>query len=69
MWIFMSASPAIVLPRAGCKFDSIIISQQSQVEMQSFERIACDMGYVYNYACSLHGEALKEFEEKVLNFS
>lgn len=39
------------------------------VEMQSFERIACDMGYVYNYACSLHGDALKEFEEKVLNFS
>lgn len=31
MWIFMSASPAIVLPRVGCKFNSIIISQQSQV--------------------------------------
>jgi len=39
------------------------------VEMQSFERIACDLGYVYNYACSLHGDALKEFEEKVLNKS
>ena len=39
------------------------------VEMQSFERIACDMGYVYNYACSLHGDALKEFESKVLKFS
>ena len=39
------------------------------VECQSFERIACDMGYVYNYVCNLHGEALKEFESKVLNLS
>lgn len=39
------------------------------VECQSFERIACDMGYVYNYVCNLHGEALKEFEDKVLNLS
>ena len=36
------------------------------VECHSFERIACDMGYVYNYVCNLHGEALKEFENKVL---
>ena len=39
------------------------------VECHSFERIACDMGYVYNYVCNLHGEALKAFEEQVLNFS
>ena len=37
------------------------------VECQPFERIACDMGYVYNYVCNLHGEALKEFETQVLN--
>ena len=36
------------------------------VELKSFERIACDMGYVYNYVCNLHGKALKAFEEKVL---
>lgn len=36
------------------------------VECHSFERIACDMGYVYNYVCNLHGEALKEFETKVM---
>ena len=39
------------------------------VEMQSFERIACDLGYVYNYVCNLHGDALKEFDIKVLNLS
>ena len=38
------------------------------VECHSFEKIACDMGYAYNYVCTLHGEALKEFD-KVLNFS
>lgn len=38
------------------------------VDCQSFERIACDMNYAYNYVCTLHGEALKEFD-KVLNFS
>lgn len=38
------------------------------VECQSFEKIACDMGYAYNYVCTLHGDALKEFD-KVLNFS
>ena len=37
------------------------------VECNSFERIACDMGYVYNYVCNLHGEALKAFTEQVLN--
>ena len=39
------------------------------VEMQSFERIACDLGYAYNYACNIHGDALKAFESKVLNLS
>jgi len=39
------------------------------VECHSFERIACDMGYAYNYVCTLHGEALKEFDKQVLNFS
>lgn len=36
------------------------------VECQSFERISCDMGYVYNYTLNLHGMALQEFEDKVL---
>ena len=39
------------------------------VECLSFERIACDMGYVYNYVCTVHGNALKAFEKQVLNFS
>lgn len=39
------------------------------VEFTSFERVACDMGYAYNYVCTLHGKALNEFEKKVLNFS
>ena len=39
------------------------------VECLSFERIACDMGYVYNYVCTVHGNALKAFERQVLNFS
>lgn len=39
------------------------------VECTSFERVACDMGYAYNYVCTLHGKALNEFEKKVLNFS
>ena len=36
------------------------------VECHSFERISCDMGYAYNYACNLHGEALKVFEKEVM---
>ena len=36
------------------------------VDCSSFERIACDMGYVYNYVCTLHGKALDEFERVVL---
>lgn len=36
------------------------------VQCQSFERISCDMGYVYNYTLNLHGMALQEFESKVL---
>ena len=39
------------------------------VECHSFERIASDMGYAYHYVCTLHGEALKEFDCKVLNYS
>ena len=33
------------------------------IEFNSFEKIACDMGYAYNYVCTLHGEALKEFDK------
>lgn len=32
------------------------------VEWNAFEKIACDMGYSYNYVCNLHGDALKCFE-------
>jgi len=38
------------------------------VEDKSFEQISIELGYVYNYTCNLHGEALKELS-KVLNFS
>lgn len=42
------------------------ILSRRYVECHSFERIACNMGYAYNYVCTLHGEALKEFDCKVL---
>ena len=37
-------------------------------EYKSFEQISIEMGYVYNYTCNLHGEALKELSQH-LNFS
>lgn len=37
-------------------------------EYKSFEQISVEMGYVYNYTCNLHGEALKELTQH-LNFS
>ena len=37
-------------------------------EDKSFEQISVEMGYVYNYTCNLHGEALKELS-KLLNYS
>lgn len=38
------------------------------VEDKSFEEISVEMGYVYNYTCNLHGDALSELS-KLLNFS
>ena len=38
------------------------------VDDKSFEQISVEMGYVYNYTCNLHGDALKELS-KVLNNS
>lgn len=35
------------------------------VNCQSFERIACDMNYTYQYVLNLHGEALKAFEQNM----
>lgn len=32
-------------------------------EYKSFEEISLEMGYSYNYACTLHGEALKELSK------
>ena len=43
------------------------ILSRRYIECHSFERIACNMGYAYNYVCTLHGEALKEFDRVVLN--
>lgn len=37
------------------------------VDCLSFERIACDMGYAYNYICNAHGKALAAFEKKYVN--
>ena len=36
------------------------------VEGETFEQISVELGYVYNYTCNLHGEALKELS-KLLN--
>ena len=36
------------------------------VECLSFERIACDMGYAYNYVLNIHGRALQSFADKVV---
>lgn len=38
------------------------------VEDKSFEQISIEMGYVYNYTCNLHGDALGELS-KLLNKS
>ena len=38
------------------------------VELKTFEEISVELGYVYNYTCNLHGDALKELS-KVLNLS
>lgn len=35
-------------------------------EYKSFEQISVEMGYVYNYTCTLHGDALKDLS-KLLN--
>lgn len=32
-------------------------------EYKSFEQISVELGYVYNYTCNLHGEALKELSQ------
>ena len=32
-------------------------------EYKSFEEISVEMGYVYNYICNLHGDALKELSQ------
>lgn len=37
-------------------------------EYKSFEQISVELGYVYNYTCNLHGEALKELTQ-LLNLS
>ena len=39
------------------------------VKFNKLRDIAEDMGYAYYYVCTLHGEALNEFQDKVLNFS
>ena len=36
------------------------------VENKTFEEISVEMGYVYNYTCNLHGDALSELS-KLLN--
>lgn len=41
------------------------ILSRRYIECSSFEQIACRMGYAYNYVCTLHGEALKEFDRVV----
>lgn len=51
------------------KVEYITILFKKYVEYKSIEQISCEMGFVYNYTCSLHGYALKEFGDKVLNFS
>lgn len=32
-------------------------------EYKTLEQISVEMGYVYNYTCNLHGEALKELSQ------
>lgn len=42
----------------------IEILYKRYIELKRIEDIACEMNYTYSYAISLHGHALKEFEEK-----
>lgn len=39
------------------------------VEDNDLQEIADDMGYTYNYVCTVHGNALNDFQNKVLNKS
>ena len=47
-------------------YRSVLFKRYS--EYKSFEEISLELGYVYNYTCTLHGEALREIS-KLLNFS
>lgn len=47
----------------------IQILYKRYIEYKSFEQISCELNYAYNYVCNLHGDALKEFGIKYLNFS
>ena len=48
------------------KYRNVLFKRYS--EYKSLEEISVEMGYVYNYTCNIHGEALKELS-KVLNKS
>lgn len=48
------------------KIEYMDILFRRYVQYQSFETIASEMRYTYNYVCNLHGEALREFERKFL---
>lgn len=49
------------------RIDYMDILFRRYVQYQSFETIAGEMQYSYNYVCNLHGEALREFENKFLS--
>lgn len=47
------------------KPEYIDVLYRRYVEYKPLERIAADMGYSYNWCCSIHGRALKEFEKTI----
>lgn len=51
------------------KTEYVDILFRRYVQYQSFETISSDMHMSYYWVCHLHGEALKEFETKVLKDS
>ena len=51
------------------KVEYIKILFKRYVEYQSLETISADLDFSYYWTCHLHGEALKEFDEKFLKHS
>lgn len=54
------------------KAEHIDVLYRHYIKFETFKEIECELDYSYNYVCTLHGQALKEFVDRFgdnLNFS